>query len=204
MQMNQETVYTIVLAALMVIGIALTFVVKPTTDPAKLRGRVAKCLGKFAAPRKFRVMDNLEIEGRDGKCTIDHVLVGSFGVLFVNDLTMAGDYTGNLVEGNWVCSKTNRQDDVTTRLGSVENPLVAARTFEAAARALLTANKVACPAMESIVAVTHKKGSFFITGSKDLTFNLRTLRSYLNNSAWIQKNEKVDIDRVCKVLGGKE
>ena len=105
---------------------------------------------------------------------------------------------------NWVCSKTNRQDDVTTRLGSVENPLVAARTFEAAARALLTANKVACPAMESIVAVTHKKGSFFITGSKDLTFNLRTLRSYLNNSAWIQKNEKVDIDRVCKVLGGKE
>jgi len=203
MQMSQETVYTIVLAALMVVGIILTFIIKPTTDPVKLRGRVSSCLKKFAAPRKFRVLDNVEIEGKNGRCSIDHVLVGFFGVLFVNDLTLAGDYTGNLIEGNWICSKTNRQDDTTTRLGSVENPLVAAREFEAAARALLTANKVGCPAMESIVATAHKKGSFFITGSKDIVFNLRTLRSYLNNSAWLQKDEKVDIDRICKVLEGK-
>jgi hypothetical protein len=160
-------------------------------------------LNKFAAPRKFRVLDNVEIESKNGKCTIDHVLVGYFGVLFVNDLTLQGDYTGNLVEGNWICSKTNRQDDTTTRLGSVENPLVAAREFEAAARALLTANSVACPAMEAVVVTAHNKGSFFITGSKDLVFNLRTLRLYLSMAAWIQKDEKVNIDRVCKVLGGK-
>ena len=203
MQMNQDTVYTIILAVLMLVGIALTFIIKPTTDPVKLRGRVSKCLNKFAAPRKFRVLDNVEIEGKNGKCTIDHVLVGYFGVLFVNDLTLQGDYTGNLVEGNWICSKTNRQDDTTTRLGSVENPLVAAREFEAAARALLTANSVACPAMESVVVTAHNKGSFFITGSKDLVFNLRTLRRYLGMAAWIQKDEKVNIDRVCKVLGGK-
>ena len=57
--------------------------------------------------------------------------------------------------------------------------------------------------MESVVVTAHNKGSFFITGSKDLVFNLRTLRRYLGMAAWIQKDEKVNIDRVCKVLGGK-
>jgi len=203
MEMNQETIYTIVLAAVMVVGIILTFVIKPTKDPAKLRGRVSRLLNNFARPRKFRVLDGLTVEGKNGKCTIDHVLVGSFGVLFVNDLLLEGDYTGNLVEGDWICSKTNRQDDSVTRIGRVENPLVAAREFEAAARALLTANRVACPAMESVVVTAHNKGAFLITGSKDLVFNLRSLRSYLNNSAWIQKEEKADIDRICEVLSGK-
>ena len=32
---------------------------------------------------------------------------------------------------------------------------------------------------------------------------LNSVRSYLNNSAWLQKDEKVDIDRICKVLEGK-
>lgn len=204
MEMNKEMIYSIVLAVVMAVGIVLTFIIKPTKDPAKLRGRVSRVLNKFAAPRKFRVLDHVTIEGKDGLCTIDHVLVGWFGILFVNDLLLEGDYTGNLIEGDWICTKTNRQDERdVTRLGRVENPLVAAREFEAAARALLTTNKVACPAMESVVVTAYNKGKFFITGSKDLVFNLRTLRSYLSLSAWIQKDAKADVERICNVLSGK-
>lgn len=199
MELTQEMIYAIVLAALMIVGIVLTFVIKPTTDPAKLHGRVHKALNAFARPRRFRVLDQVSFETKKGTQTIDHIMVGYFGLLFVNDLLLDGDYYGELDDEKWICSKTNRQDDTTQRIGSVENPLTAARAcMEGAIDRLARAGVYNLP-MEAVAVKAHKKGEFLITGGKGCVFHLRGIKGYFLRS-WFEKDTGLDVDKICAIL----
>lgn len=202
MEMNIETIYTIVLAALMVIGIVLTFIIRPTTDPTKLHRRVGNALRRYARPRRYRVLDNVTFETKKGPQTVDHILVGYFGLLFVGDLLLDGDYYGALSDEKWIVNKTNRQDDSTTRVGSVENPLISTRACMEAAIDRLARGGVYNLPMEAVAVKAFKKGDFLITGSKDCVFHLRGLNGYFLRS-WFEKDTGLDVEKVCALLSQK-
>ena len=203
MEMTQETIYSIILMGLMIVGIVLTFVVgKTTTDPAKLHKRVYNLLNNYARPRKFRVLNNVPVETKDGVQTVDHVMVGYFGLLFVNDLLLHGDYYGELPDSQWICSKTDKQSDTTTRIGSVANPLLSARACMEASVDLLARHCVYNMPMDAIAVKAHKKGEFVITGSKNCVFTLRSLRGFLQYNFFL-KDTGLDVDKVCAILEGK-
>lgn len=204
MELTQETIYSLILMGVMIIGIILTFVVgKTTTDPEKLHKKVHKRLMAYARPRKYRVLDNVSIETKDGMQTVDHVMVGYFGVLFVNDLLLHGDYYGQLNDERWACNKTDKQSDTTTRIGVVENPLRGARACMDAALALLARRGIYNVSAEAIAVKAHKKGEFVITGGKNHVFTLRSLGSCLHQS-WIEKDDGQDVEKICAILEGRE
>ena len=203
MEMNQETIYSIILMGLMIVGILLTFLIgKPTTNPTKLHKRVYNILNNYARPRHFRVLNNVAVETKDGTQTVDHVMVGYFGVLFVNDLLLHGDYYGELTDSQWICSKTDKQSDTTTRIGSVANPLLSARACMEATVDTLARHGVYNMPMEAVAVKAHKKGQFVITGSKDCVFNLRSLRGFLQYNFFL-KDTGLDVDKICAILEGK-
>lgn len=197
-----ETVYYIILIVLMVIGIALTFVLGRPKSEATLHGRIRKALNSYARIRKFRVLDQVTFETKKGAVAVDHVMVGYFGVLFVNDLLLDGDYYGELTDAQWVCSRTESSNDFTTRIGSVANPLLSAQACAEAARDLCARQDVFNLPMECIAVKAYKKGDFVITGAKDCVFNLRSLRVYLQRS-WFDKDTGLDVDQICSVLLGE-
>lgn len=203
MQLTQEMIYSIVFMAILIIGILLTFLLgKPVTDPAKLHKRVFDRLNSYARPRKYRVLNNVSVETKNGTKTVDHILVGSFGMLFVNDLLLDGDYYGQLTDERWACNKTDKQTDTTTRVGMVENPLLGARACMDAAVALLTRHGIYNVSADAVAVKAHKKGEFIVTNGKGRVFTLRSLGSCLRQD-WIEKNDGQDADKICAILEGK-
>ena len=62
---------------------------------------VKSILKRFAFPRKYKVLENVSME-LDGKTqTIDFVMVGEFGLLFVSALQGKGDFYGDFTEEYW-------------------------------------------------------------------------------------------------------
>ncbi len=203
MEMNQETIYSLILIGLMLLGIVLSlFVGKPVTSPVKLHKRVYKVLNGFARPRKFRVLEKVTFETKKGPQTVDHVLVGYFGVLFVNDLLLDGDYYGEMNDEKWICNKTNRQDDSVTRIGSVENPLRSASACMEAAVDMFARHNIYNLPMDVVAVKAFKKGDFLITGSKENAFTLRGLRSFFLRS-WFEKDTGLEVQQICDILTGR-
>ena len=62
---------------------------------------VKSILKRFTFPRKYKVLENVSME-LDGKTqTIDFVMVGEFGLLFVSALQGKGDFYGDFTEEYW-------------------------------------------------------------------------------------------------------
>lgn len=196
---QQEKIYYIILIAVMLLGIAATFLFRKTTDPVKLRRKVEKALLRFARPRKYRVLNNVAFDTREGRVTVDHLLVGYFGVLFVGDLVLDGDYYGEMEDKTWICSRTERSTDTTTRVGSQPNPVRIGRLAMEAARERCARAEIFNLPMEAIAVKAYKSGDFVITGSKDYVMTLPGLRNYLLRS-WIEKDTGLDVEAVSKAL----
>jgi len=185
----------------MLLAIAATFLVQGTKKPAKLRRRVSRALRSYAGLRRFAVLDNITFELRGKPCTADHVMVGFFGVLFVGDLVLKGDYYGELDGETWVCNTPAKEDDFAVRVGAEPNPLLSGRACMEAARDLCARSGIYSLQMDCIAVNAHSKGMFLVTGGKDCTFNLRTLRGYLQRS-WFSQDNGVDVQKVVRALTG--
>ena len=62
---------------------------------------VKSILNRYAISRNYKVLENVQLQ-LDGKTqTIDFVLVGFFGLLFVSALQGEGDFYGDLKEPRW-------------------------------------------------------------------------------------------------------
>ena len=196
---QQEKIYYIVLIVLMLLGIVATFVFRKVTDPVKLRRRVEKALLRYARPRKYRVLNNVTFDTRKGKVTVDHLLVGYFGVLFVGDLVLDGDYYGEMDDENWICSQTERSTETTTRVGTQPNPVRLGRLAMEAARDRCARTDIFNLPMEAIAVSAYKSTDFVITGSKGYAMALPALRTYLLRS-WFDKDTGLNVDAVCDAL----
>ena len=77
---------------------------------------VKSILKRFAFPRKYKVLENVSME-LDGKTqTIDFVMVGEFGLLFVSALQGKGDFYGDFTEEYWSFVDNEKKVRTTTSM----------------------------------------------------------------------------------------
>ena len=90
-----QIIFLSLCAAVFIICILILIYKKMHPDTIENEKRkVSKRLRTFAAPRGFRVLDNVRLVSGGLSGWADHVLVGYFGVLLVYDLCYSGEYYG--------------------------------------------------------------------------------------------------------------
>ena len=112
---------------------------------------VADTLKRFASPRQMTVLENVSVS--DGETTVqfDHVLVGYFGVLFVQSIQGGGSFWGDGKEDVWAF--TDNGDKVLFK-----NPITELDEKIKVFRRALSKNKVyRVPVESAVVIVTMGK-----------------------------------------------
>ena len=101
--MSTTTITIIVIAAVIAV-VGITWYLQKTVRFAKGKyGKqsVKSILQRYAVSRNFKVLENVQIELEGKTQTIDFVLVGFFGVIFVSALQGKGDFYGDFTEEYW-------------------------------------------------------------------------------------------------------
>ncbi len=204
--MNQDTLnylsqnlYAIIFAFLCLVFLIVSLTWKGIKNPVRLRKRVSAVLRRFALLRRFKVLDNLTLSHGGKTVTVDHVLVGHFGLLLVTDLVGRGDYYGQLDDKQWVCNTFNKREEATLRVGSYPNPLTHNEDCAVVIREILSTHKIFGMAIDGIAVSTHNRGDFLVTGGTKKAFNLRGLSPYLEQER-LSADKGVDVDKISEVL----
>ena len=116
-----QIIFLALCAAVFIIGIVLFIYKKMHPDTIENEKRkVSKRLRTFAAPRGFRVLDNVRLVSGGLSGWADHVLVGYFGVLLVYDLCYSGEYCGGADDKQWIINDKGKRY-------AVDNPRIHAQ-----------------------------------------------------------------------------
>ena len=116
-----QIIFLALCAAVFIIGIVLFIYKKMHPDTIENEKRkVSKRLRTFAAPRGFRVLDNVRLVSGGLSGWADHVLVGYFGVLLVYDLCYSGEYYGGADGKQWIINDKGKRY-------AVDNPRIHAQ-----------------------------------------------------------------------------
>ena len=116
-----QIIFLALCAAVFIIGIVLFIYKKMHPDTIENEKRkVSKRLRTFAAPRGFRVLDNVRLVSGGLSGWADHVLVGYFGVLLVYDLCYSGEYYGGADDKQWIINDKGKRY-------AVDNPRIHAQ-----------------------------------------------------------------------------
>ena len=116
-----QIIFLALCAAVFIIGIVLFIYKKMHPDTIENEKRkVSKRLRTFAAPRGFRVLDNVRLVSGGLSGWADHVLVGYFGVLLVYDLCYSGEYYGGDDDKQWIINDKGKRY-------AVDNPRIHAQ-----------------------------------------------------------------------------
>lgn len=162
---------------------------------------VAQTLRSMALLREWKVLDGVTLSDKKGDITVDHVVVGPFGVLVLTDIHRQGGYYGELRDEQWVLS-TGGENKVETVREKVPSPTRNNERFVAALRALLTSAGVYNVPVDALCPITQKEAEVFVTGASGLTVEPGRLRDRLNRPKY-QKDNGVDTEKIAALLGKK-
>ena len=157
--------------------------------------KVAAILRRFTGIRSFRVLNDLTIHTAKKDLTIDHVLIGFFGILVVNTQNLSGSVYGDGRGKTWTHVITKKGREVKT---SFPNPLLENQQAVDAIREVLSANSIYKINIESWVVFTRRKASLNVPkGLSVLT--LKGFRKLLKRSKY-SADGPVDVALVADTL----
>lgn len=179
-------------AAVFIIGIALFIYKKLHPDTVENEKRkVSKRLRAFAAPRGFRVLDNVRLVSGGLSGWADHVLVGYFGVLLVYDLCYGGEYYGGADDKQWIINDGGKRY-------AVDNPRMHAQQCSGRVITLLreVGYKVNVDSV-AVITVGGKKTESFLKA--DGVVKLSKLRAYLGRGKF-DEDRGLDVAKAACAL----
>ena len=184
----------------MLVGALIWYLIKYKKThykPEKRKKKVEATLRKFAALRKYKVLSNVKL----GDTVVDHILLGYFGLVFVNDLCEQGYYYGRLEDSNWICSDSPEtlEKKGTMKRVTVENPLPLGENAIRALREHLSKKSIYKIGMENVAVITDNSSVIQITGSKEKVMNLKGLSSMLSKSKY-SSDAGLDIDKIEQAI----
>ncbi|WP_312643493.1 nuclease-related domain-containing protein [Hydrogenoanaerobacterium sp.] len=183
----------IMVAVWAAIALVVVLLWKRRTSVAGQYRRVTGTLKKFASIRSYKVLQDITLDCGKETVHIDHILVGFFGLLFVNTQVENADYYGEEREEYWSVVK----DDVKTR---IKNPLNEGIAAMDAARKIFAKNNVYNIQMEQVVVFTSafKKNVLYVKDTLPIV-NVRKLGSLLSKTRF-EKDNGVDVEQLVKLL----
>ena len=165
--------------------------------------RVSGTLRGYARLRRFKVLDNIVLPAASGSgtVTIDHVLVGFFGLLFVTDLTLDGDYYGSVKEATWSCTTRQNSDGtvLAEKVASLPNPLITNDRAKEAALRVFSKNNIYNLKIESMAVAASNASVFYISGGEGKVTPIGKLRQALDSTRFDQDNG-LDVEKIAQVL----
>lgn len=157
---------------------------------------VKSILKRFAFPRKYKVLENVSME-LDGKTqTIDFVMVGEFGLLFVSVLQGKGDFYGDFTEEYWSFVDNEKKVRFLNPVKEMDKKLDMFRR-------LMAKKKVYNLKIESAVVIVGSKADapMYLShvGKENIVMTVNQFKKLLEKEKFEQDNN-IDVAAVTDVL----
>ena len=157
---------------------------------------VKSILKRFAFPRKYKVLENVSME-LDGKTqTIDFVMVGEFGLLFVSALQGKGDFYGDFTEEYWSFVDNEKKVRFLNPVKEMDKKLDMFRR-------LMAKKKVYNLKIESAVVIVGSKADapMYLShvGKENIVMTVHQFKKLLEKEQFEQDNN-IDVAAVTDVL----
>lgn len=157
---------------------------------------VKSILKRFAFPRKYKVLENVSME-LDGKTqTIDFVMVGEFGLLFVSALQGKGDFYGDFTEEYWSFVDNEKKVRFLNPIKEMDKKLDMFRR-------LMAKKKVYNLKIESAVVIVGSKADapMYLShvGKENIVMTVNQFKKLLEKEKFEQDNN-IDVAAVTDVL----
>lgn len=157
---------------------------------------VKSILKRFAFPRKYKVLENVSME-LDGKTqTIDFVMVGEFGLLFVSALQGKGDFYGDFTEEYWSFVDNEKKVRFLNPVKEMDKKLDMFRR-------LMAKKKVYNLKIESAVVIVGSKADapMYLShvGKENIVMTVNQFKKLLQKEKFEQDNN-IDVAAVTDVL----
>lgn len=157
---------------------------------------VKSILKRFAFPRKYKVLENVSME-LDGKTqTIDFVMVGEFGLLFVSALQSKGDFYGDFTEEYWSFVDNEKKVRFLNPVKEMDKKLDMFRR-------LMAKKKVYNLKIESAVVIVGSKADapMYLShvGKENIVMTVNQFKKLLEKEKFEQDNN-IDVAAVTDVL----
>lgn len=157
---------------------------------------VKSILKRFAFPRKYKVLENVSME-LDGKTqTIDFVMVGEFGLLFVSALQGKGDFYGDFTEEYWSFVDNEKKVRFLNLVKEMDKKLDMFRR-------LMAKKKVYNLKIESAVVIVGSKADapMYLShvGKENIVMTVNQFKKLLEKEKFEQDNN-IDVAAVTDVL----
>ena len=159
---------------------------------------VSKALKRYASPRGMTVLSDVSISNGNENAHFDHVLIGYFGVLFVQSIQGAGSFWGDGKQDTWAFSDEKSK----TKL-LFKNPFDEMNAKLSIFRSVLAQNKqYKVPVDSAVVIVTLGDAPrMYLSNIKDSDpIMLDSQRSAFLRDEHFEKDNGVDVEAVAKLF----
>ncbi len=159
---------------------------------------VSKALKRYASPRGMTVLSDVSISNGNENAHFDHVLIGYFGVLFVQSIQGAGSFWGDGKQNTWAFSDEKSK----TKL-LFKNPFDEMNAKLSIFRSVLAQNKqYKVPVDSAVVIVTLGDAPrMYLSNIKDSdTIMLDSQLSAFLRDERFEKDNGVDVEAVSKLF----
>lgn len=159
---------------------------------------VSKALKRYASPRGMTVLSDVSISNGNENAHFDHVLIGYFGVLFVQSIQGAGSFWGDGKQDTWAFSDEKSK----TKL-LFKNPFDEMNAKLSIFRSVLAQNKqYKVPVDSAVVIVTLGDAPrMYLSNIKDSdTIMLDSQLSAFLRDERFEKDNGIDMDAVAKLF----
>ena len=159
---------------------------------------VSKALKRYASPRGMTVLSDVSISNGNENAHFDHVLIGYFGVLFVQSIQGAGSFWGDGKQDTWAFSDEKSK----TKL-LFKNPFDEMNAKLSIFRSVLAQNKQYKVPVDSAVVIVTLGDSprMYLSNIKDSdTIMLDSQLSAFLRDERFEKDNGVDVEAVAKLF----
>lgn len=159
---------------------------------------VKSILNRYAISRNYKVLENVQLQ-LDGKTqTIDFVLVGFFGLLFVSALQGEGDFYGDLKEPRW--SFVDADHDRKVRF---DNPVLEMDKKVDLFRRLMSQKKVYNLKIDTAVVVVGTKSEvpMYLShmSEENIVMTVKDFKRFLEKEKF-EKDNNVDVAAIAQTI----
>ena len=167
------------------------------TSRLKKQGRVgeekvATILKKYALMRDYKVINDISIPLYDGCTQIDHILIGTFGLLLIETKSHKGDIYAEPREKEWVHIIGGKKQ-------RIYNPLLQNKAHIDALRYQLQKNKVYKVPVEAVVVFSaEKKKNLYIEKGHPI-IEIENLKKFLHQERF-ERDNGVDVQKLYNFL----
>ena len=160
------------------------------------KSAVKSALHRYALTHNYKVLENVQMQLDGQTQTIDYVLVGFFGLLFVSALQGKGDFYGDFKEPRW----TFVDDEKKVRF---DNPVLEMDKKLEIFRRLMAQKKVYNIKVDSAVVISSTKSDIpmYLSHVRDenIVMSLKEFKKFLGAEKF-EKDNGLDVEKICDVL----